>query len=257
MQETAAIGDNMPPVDADPLRDRLTEDHAALIERANELLAAADRVPETVTEETAGKVGDFIKQLTGHMKTLDTTRVAEKEPYLAGGRNVDGFFKALTEPLAKVKTVINVRLTAYLRIKEEAERKAREEEARRQREEEERLRAEAARLEKEARDAKTLEDAIAAEEAAKIAQADRLKAEEAATAKAAELSRTRGDYGSVGSLQTFWTFEVQDIHKIPLEQIRAHIPVSAVEQAIRSFVKAGGRELTGVRIFETTKARVS
>jgi hypothetical protein len=253
----ATIGDNLPPPDADPLRERLAEDHAALISRATELLEAVDRVPETVTEATAGRVSDFIKQLTGHIKALDTTRVAEKEPYLAGGRNVDGFFKAVTDPLGKAKTVVQVRLTAYLREKAEAERRAREEEARRQAEEEARLRAEAEAKAAELASESDLDDAVAAEERARQAKADRLKAEQDAKAKAAELSRTRGDYGSVGSLRTFWDFEVLYIHEIPLEEIRAHLPIAAVEQAIRSYVKAGGRDLKGVRIFENTAARVS
>jgi hypothetical protein len=248
----AQIGDNLPPADADPLRERLQADHAPLCDRAADLLAAAERAPETVDDDNAGDVGDFIKQIAGHMKTLDVARVAEKEPYLAGGRNVDGFFKPMVDKLKQAKTMVEARLNKHLRAKAEEERRRREEEARRQAEEEARRRAEAERLEREARDAKTLEEAIAAEEAAKQAEADRLKAQKEAAAKPADMSRTRGDYGSVASLRTFWDFEVEDIHKVPLEQIRAHLPIAAVEQAIRSYVKAGGRELGGVRIFENT-----
>lgn len=249
----AEPGHNQPPLDADPLRERLQSDHEALCSRVEELLAAVERVPDEVTEATAGKVSDFIKQLTGHVKLLDTTRVGEKEPYLAGGRNVDGFFKPLTDSLDGAKRLVEGRLNIFLRQKAEEERRRREEEARLQREEAERLAAEAARREQEAKDATTLEEAIAAEEAAKNAQADRLKAEQAAGAKAADLSRTRGDYGAVSSLRTFWDFEVEDIHKVSLETLRPHLPIAAVEQAIRSYVKAGGRELDGVRIFENTQ----
>lgn len=252
----ADLGHNKPPADADPLRERLREDHSALCSRTDELLQAAERAPETVDADNAGKVGDFIKQLTGHMKALDATRVSEKEPYLAGGRNVDGFFNPMKEMLAKAKAVIEARLTAFERVKAAEERRRREEEARRQREEEERLRREAEERAKTLETEADLDGAIAAEEAAKQAEADRVRAEQEAAAKAAELSRTRGDYGSVSSLRTFWDFEVLDIHKVQLETLRPHLPISAVEQAIRSYVKAGGRDLVGVRIFENTKAVV-
>ncbi len=38
--------------------------------------------------------------------------------------------------------------------------------------------------------------------------------------------------------------------------LRSHIHREAVDKAIRSFVKAGGRELAGVRIFENTETGV-
>jgi hypothetical protein len=253
---TPTIGDNRPPPDADPLRERLQSDHADLCSRADELLAAVERAPEVVNEDNAGAVGDFIKQLTGHRKTLDATRVNEKEPYLAGGRGVDGFFRPMMDKLDTAKKAIESRLSAYLRAKEAEERRKREEVARRAREEQQRRAAEAAKLAQAARDAKTLEEAIAAEEAAKNAEADRIKAEKESNAKAAEMSRTRGDFGSVGSLRTFWDFEVLDIHDVPMETIRPHLPIAAVEQAIRGYVKAGGRELPGVRIFENKTAVV-
>jgi HEAT repeat protein len=46
MKEAAInLGHNAPPEDADPLLDRLQEDHVYLVRRQAELLAAAERAP--------------------------------------------------------------------------------------------------------------------------------------------------------------------------------------------------------------------
>ncbi len=261
MSETAlderGLGDNRPPPDASPIRDRLTEDHAGMLSRRDELLAASERVPPSVEEEsTAQKVGDFIKQLQAAVKNADAARVAEKEPYLDGGRQVDGFFKKITEPLAKVKKDIEGRLSIFLRKKADAERKVREEAERKAREEAERAAREAAACIQALKDEEGLEAAIAAEEFAKQTAAAALEAAKETEAKAAELSRTRGDYGSVASLRTFWDHKDLDRDKLALEPLRSHLPLDALEKAVRSYIKAGGHELAGVTIFENTSTVV-
>lgn len=66
--------------------------------------------------------------------------------------------------------------------------------------------------------------------------------------------QVRGDYGALASLQSRWTFELLsggadlDIHAL-----RRFIPLNVLAKAIRAFIDEGGRELRGVRIFETTK----
>lgn len=242
---------------AESLRDDLTEKHASIRTRAAELIAAADRVPETIdSDELAGKVGDFIKQVTACHKAAEGARVAEKEPHLAASRVVDGFFKTITDPLDTTKRMIERRVTTYLREKADAERRERERIAA-----EERAKAEAARkvaeeAERKAQDDASLQNAIEAEAARKQADADAAQAQKASEAKAADLSRTRGDYGSVASLTTFWDFKDLDRATLDLEALRAHIPTDALEKAVRSFVKAGGRKLDGVNIFENTRAAV-
>lgn len=242
---------------AESLRDDLSEKHQDVRTRAAELIAAADRVPASVdSDETAGKIGDFIKQITACHKAAEGARVAEKEPHLAASRIVDGFFKAITDPLEKAKKDIERRLTAYLREKADAERRAREEAARIEREAAEAARKAAEEAERQAQDSATLQTAIDAEAAAKQAAADAEKARKAAEVNAAELSRNRGDYGSVSSLRTFWDFSDLDRAALDLETLRHHLPTDALEKAVRSFIKAGGRDLRGVRIFENTQAAV-
>lgn len=255
----ALIGDNNPPPDlliGEALHERLRDENADLLKRRDDLLAAGARVPAINDDDTAGKVSDYVKQLTALAKTAEAKRTDAKEPYLDGGRSVDGFFKAISEPVTKLKTAVERNLTTYLRDKADRERREREEQERIAREA-----AAAARREAEERAAalateKDLPAALEAEKAADTAAADLVKAEQAADVKAAELSRTRGEYGSVSSLRTSWAFDEIDRATLDLEALRTHLPSDGLERAVRSFIKAGGRELRGTRIFETTAAVV-
>jgi len=252
-------GHNLPPPDlltGDALRSKLIEEHDALLRRRDELLAAEARIPAIDSEDAARKVSDYIKQIAAAAKATDAARVGVKEPYLEGGRGVDGFFKAITDPLATTKRNVEAKLTAFLRAKEAEERRRREQIEREAREQAEDARREAEAAEKAARDTPTLETAIAAEDASKIAEADLVKAEKSAEVKAAELSRVRGEFGAVSSLRTSWVFNEIDRATLDIEALRPHLPIDGLEKAVRSFIKSGGRELRGVRIFETTDAVV-
>lgn len=243
---------------ATAIRENLMEKHAEIMKRVTDLLEAAKRAPEKIeSDEVAGRMGDFSKQLAACLKNTEAARVAEKEPHLAAGRTVDGWFKNLADPLDKAKAGVGRVLTDYLRVKEAAERAERERVAR-----EERAAAlaaaEASRLaEQAALDAKTMDAAIDAEDLARKAAADAALAAKEAAAKAADLSRTRGDLGSVSSLVEFWDFKDIDRDALDLEALRQHLPMEALEKAVRSFVKAGGRSIKGATVFENSKARVA
>ena len=127
--QIATIGDNNPPSDEEILREKLEGDNADLISRVDALLDSFTRAPEVVDATNAGATGDFIKQLTGADKEADTRRVAAKEPYLSGGRTVDGFFKAFASKLMDAKKTMEQRLNIHLRAVAEEERRKREEEA--------------------------------------------------------------------------------------------------------------------------------
>ena len=269
--EDAMIGHNRPPADAEQISDRLAEAHAEVVKRQAELLDALTRAPDTVDDSNAGRVTDFVKQIAAATKAFNVARVAEKEPFLQGGRTVDTFFKRLADPLDKAKATLQDRLTIYERAKAAEERQWREEAARREREEAQRLQAIAAERERRAaeeleRAADTdadLDDAIAADAAARQAEAearqadaDAVVAERAASAKAAQLHTTRGDYGSSSSLRTFWDFADLDRAALDLDALRLHIPLDGLEKAVRAYIKAGGREMRGVRIFKNTKSVV-
>lgn len=88
-----------------------------------------------------------------------------------------------------------------------------------------------------------LEDAVKLERRA-------VKLEGASQASEAELSRGRGDYGSVGSRATFWTWRMIDRDRVPLEALRAYIHPDAIEAAVTRFMNAHRPELGTGRDFE-------
>lgn len=240
-----------------PLEELLMEESAALRDRRDELLAAADRAPAVIEdEETCGKTADLVRLIAACMKNAEATRVSRKEPFLASGRLVDAHYKRITDPLDKVKRNVETRITGFQRQKAEAERRRREEEARRQAEEAEHQRRAAEDAAAKMREEEDLAGAIEAEDAARQAEADFATAQKAAAVKSAELSRTRGDYGAVASLRTFWDFTDMDRDAIDLDALRPHLPIDAIEKAVRSFIRAGGRKLNGCRIYENTATSV-
>lgn len=276
------IGHNNPPDPIAELQTKLAEVAAANIKRKDDLLAGVARAPAVIDDEdVCGKMSDFVKQITGAHKTTEALRVAQKEPHLAASRAVDGFFRPILDELDKARKTIEKRLTVYQQKKADEERRRREEEARqareaaRQAEEEAQARlAEAIRQEEERKRAEAdiaaanpgfvppdedpaeLAAALAAEEEAARRRAEAEQAAKAVNVKAADLSRTRGTYGAVSSLRTEWTFKDLDRETLDLQALRAHLPQEALEKAVRAFIKAGGRELAGVTIYEETKTVV-
>ena len=69
--------------------------------------------------------------------------------------------------------------------------------------------------------------------------------------------RTRIDTGQGGTatLQRPWVHEVTGA-TVDLETLRPHLEPTAVRKAIRSYIRAGGRELAGVRIYQQRKALI-
>lgn len=253
----APIGDNQPPVDYDALTERLNLDHVALINRRNDLVNAMERVPETIEDEaTAKAASDFVKQLQAVIKQANAARVEEKEPYLEGGRRVDGFFRAIEKSVDEVKAKVLARMTVYQRAVEAEARRVRLEDERVAREAAEEARKAAAEAEAAMKEEADMDAALEAEAEAKRKAAEAETAKRAAEANAASLSRSRSSAGTVASLTTEWTFRDLDREKLDLEALRQHLPEKALEQAVRSFIKAGGRKLDGVDIYEDSKTVV-
>lgn len=134
---------------------------------------------------------------------------------------------------------------------------------------------EAARLAGQAEEARTV--ASAAGEERDQAADSRAIAERQAAAPPAELTRARGGRGGVSSLTTFWDFrdldrdvlmaDLQAKLKAPgdvpsILELLPHIPMTAIEQAIRAYVTAnkdritGGHKLKGVTFFENYRTGV-
>lgn len=278
---TPTLGHNQPPDPIALLQEQLVDTHASLMERAEQLAGMAERLPASCDDEdTAQKLADGIKSCAAFEKNSEAARVSAKEPHLAAGRAVDGWFKKLADPVSGVKNSMARLLTTYQRKKEAEERerlRAAAAEAEERRKEEERQRraaaAEAQRKQDEAdrlaREAKSKADAEAAAKAQAVADAAAAEAreaaaqaavarEEATTAKAdaiakpAELTRTRSDLGSVASLRRTWDYEVEDEEQLP----RMFLTVD--HAAIKAFIKSSTDKKTGqckakipgVRVFE-------
>ena len=80
------------------------------------------------------------------------------------------------------------------------------------------------------------------------------KVEQSANAKLSKLAQSRGVEGSTASLRTVWKGELIDRAALDLESLRQHLPESALQQAINSYVRAGGRTLKGAKIYEHSES---
>lgn len=206
------MGHNNPPSDIDIFGEKVKEKYPEMFAFAERLLGSEERLPKEVNDdEVSGKVGDFVKQVQTAIKNLDAARKSEKEEYLEAGRRVDGFFKVkYIDKLTRLKDTIAQVNAAYLKRKEDEERRIREEKAEQLRlEAEEKLRlareqeAEANRKREEAEaeqrriaaEAEAREKAIREEAARKAATAqaeiDRLNAEKATQAKVDQETRDK------------------------------------------------------------------
>ncbi len=258
--ETRGAGDNRPTTDEliDERLEHLPETYDYLITRRDELLESASQTPELIEdEETHKKFATLAKLLGALIKQTKTGREGEKDYWFRGGKKLDAWFYLIRDPVTDAKASLETRQTEWQRKVAAIELRRRKEEERLAREEADRLAREAAKKEQEARDAKTLDDAVAAEAAAKQAAADAEVAAKAAAAKPADLSRSRSDEGAVASLRVWWDYRDVDMDKLDLEKLRHHFshgdPKNAAEMAIKSYIKAGGRELDGVVIFENSR----
>lgn len=252
-ETNVALGHNNPPNDAEILQQTLRENNEAQLKRAQDLIEAGAKLPAEITdEETAGKAAHYIKQVMASVKQLEAVRVNEKEPYLTLGRVVDGFFKNVTDPLAAAKNKAQRPLDSYLKQKADAERREREEAARQLRLKAEEEAMTAAALER----AKQTEAAADMMTQASISEMGADRMDTLAQAKPADLARSRSESGALASLRTVWVGEVEDLAAIDLEILRHHLPPDAVQKAVNSYVRAGGRMLRGAKIFEKSEAVV-
>lgn len=259
-----AIGHNTPDP-APEINKRLGEDYAALKTRVSDLQDRAGKLPKRIkTDADHDQYVACAKEFRAAAKDAESYRVAEKDPYLRSERAVDAFFGALIERLSQTSTAMNKTLKAFLDEKAEAERRKREAEAARLRAEQQRLADEAAERERKAAEARRVDHRAAHEGKAAVAahQAEQIGnlahvAERKAEAAPADLARTRSvTAGGMSTLKSNWTHEIEDKEMIPLDLLRAYIPDVELNKAIARFVKMGGRELKGVRIYQETSAVV-
>jgi len=203
----------------------------------------------------------FTTQAKALAQAVEKQRIEVKAPYLKVTAILDGETKGLKDRLLQIQGHLNGKITPFLQ-KKEAERK-----------EKERLAAaEAAKiqadLDKKAEEArqKAAEEAKAAALAAGMSKK---KAEQEAQAAAAlvedapifvaqvvEETKVQTETGSA-KLKEEWTFEIIDIRGMPneaFENRKAEV-IKALSPWVNNQVKAGARNIPGVKIFKSAKVQ--
>jgi len=187
----------------------------------------------------AGHAADFARDLKQANAALDETRTRIKKPVLHAQRMIDGEAKKITDQVMAAVREVETRVTAYLRAKEVAARAAAEDEAQ--------------RLAEAAHNAMLAADALntpEADDAAVRAVQEAQIAESQATAKALELTRTRGVGGALTALKDNWVAELVDITKVPTAYLQLN------ESVVKAAIKSGVRDIPGIRIWNDAKAFV-
>lgn len=200
-----------------PLADRLAMDHADLVKQAIE---AAALVPATIrpieTDEEAAAYTDTAADIKAVIKLADAAFKVEKQPWLDGGKAVDGFFgfrATLTAAAGRCVEAINARQRLLLAAKRKADADA----------------AEKARLE-----------AIAFDEPVPVA----------APVVVREAARVVSFSGAKASASVKWVHRVTDPDQVPRQYLMVN------EAAIKAAVAGGARSIPGVTIYEDVRTAI-
>ncbi|MEL4069548.1 hypothetical protein WKW50_05310 [Ochrobactrum sp. GPK 3] len=243
--ERAVIGGNNPPI-----KEVLADQYKELIAEIEPLAERANALPRKIEDDEAlGPIGEVVIDAKSLSKRIETTRKAEKEPFVKGGKEVDQFFNPLTDRLDRIVVVFEDLASAYQRTKAENEKRRAAEEAAKLRAEEDRKLREAEVAKRESTVERKKDEA--ADLSNQAAVADRR-----ADASAAELTKVRTDNGITASAKTKWAFRIVDLAQIDLNSLRDFFRLEDIEKAIRSKVSIhkGNTKIEGVEVFEDVKA---
>lgn len=237
------------------LKEILDSANDDLMKRLGQFEESLSRTPEKIADqETAGKVADFVAVVIAAEKRLEDRFSPSKEPFLRGGRLVDGYFNDFRRAFGGIKQTLLQRVQAYQDDLREAERKRLAAIAEAQRLEAERKRKEA----EEAAQKGKMDEAIAQATEAQVSEQRAEKAEQQAVAPPPAATQIRGSFGGVISSQRRWAFEVKDLKALPVELLLAN--ETLIRAKMNAWVKQkslkDGEEntalLPGVRFYQTT-----
>lgn len=260
------MGHNKPPLEEiipEEFRAELLREKPDFLNRMNDLVTAADRA-HAEDDDSLGRCGDLVNAYRSAIKHIDVTHKAVKQPHLDAGRLVDAEKNALVDRVNDAKRKVETIGNAFIAKREAAQRAERERIATEQRAAAERAaQAEASRVraEREAAEAQraaTTEDErkAAAERAAQAARDAEEAMAAAALAPAADNKPdpVRSDAGSTVSGKQEWQAEIEDYAKA-FKAVKTDPKVKeAMDAAIKRLVRAGQREIAGVRIWPVAKA---
>ncbi len=243
-------------------------------EQINPFVDSAKSITIEDAEDAAGAT-EVIAEIARRLKGLEKERKELVEPINEAKNRVQNLYNGLKAPLEEARAILEPKLIAY---QEAEEKRIREENEAREREAREKFLAEQKRIEDERAEANRVaaeaaeaaraasealaeqpdpegeakaraaaEEARAAQEALDAQREERASFETAAVEVAKPTVKTTG--GSF-TVKKVWTGEVADESKVPREYM-------AVDQKkINAAVKAGVRDIPGVRIFEKSEGAV-
>lgn len=244
------------------------------------VIDTAQFCPSVITDaDTRQEVVDALREVNRLLRQVEEGRKAAKAPALELGRRIDHAAEEFSAPLAVEQKRLNETLTAYeveqQRIAREAEAKRQAELARKQEEERKRqaeldrqareaeaAKAEADRKAREATDAearaKAQQEAKDAADKAATLAAQKEKEAEAARLQQAELLRAPSPTAPKAAgtaVSNPWVFEVLDIKA--LHAARPELVDLVVRRNdIITRIRSGEREIPGLRIYQDTKVVV-
>jgi len=251
MENLATAGHNYPPTEEEVLQQKLDESESKMREALPSVPSELDG--GIADDKKAGEVTEYVKNLKSIQKRISASHKALKQPYLDAGRKVDGWKKKLDIELSGSIDEVTPHLTTFLNAKA-AEERARQLELA----EQARIAAEALAKEAEAHSNAGINDTAdsllnAAVEAEVVA--DRIE-NGAITSKPSDLVRTRSNYGSTASQKLTWAGDIESVPAINLETLRGYFSEDSLQKAVNAFIKDGGRELAGVKIYQKSTLNI-
>lgn len=220
-------------------------------DRCEALAGAAERAIAT-NEETAGRCGELVKQISAAERVINDAHKSAKEPYLEASRAVDSAKKAKLGPLEQAKATVTDKLNTFLRLDRKRGL----------------ARAEGVTID-DSMNETAIDKAVTEHRAAQAEQ--RRREEEARAANgpapepiaeptpppvAPEPTRIRGDFGALTTGKTVWRHEITD-WEIAFMQVANNEKVrEAIDKAIGAMVRSGVRQIEGVRIYSDVAAQV-
>lgn len=210
------------------------------------VVAANDAVVMTYAD--LSHATDLVKAIKQRAKDAEDARTRITKPINDGLREINSRFKAMLAPLQTAEDVLKNKMLTFTRAQEE---KARQEAA--QKEKERQAQLEKERQESEARRAQEAEqaaDPTLDRPALPPIEREPLPPVVQQPIQPEIRKTTYGQSGAVFTAKKVWDFELTDLSQVPVEFVKLD------DVKIRNAVRAGIRDIPGIRIYEKDVAQV-
>lgn len=247
MDNLATIGHNNPPSEMLILQERLESNYGHMIFEFETLESRI--IPlEINSHEEAQSITDFVKAIKVFKAKVESAHKNEKSIYLECGRVVDSWKNGYNSRIDALISSAQAPMTAFLKRKEEEERKRQLEIARKAAEE-------AAKLEEEARAHADAGINDTAEELKNAAEAKSNLSEKIFAGDYERPAAIRTSNAASAKTVDVWVGEIESIQAIDLDSLRPYIDDEAIQKALNRAVKDGVRTIRGAKIFQKTEVK--